>query len=158
MDIVAELAAPCSADILFAWVGDLTRYPEWLDIVSRAELVDQTDATVGDRSRGGEAGGGPAWLVELRGRVGPLARSKRLRMVRTRLDVPRGVAFERRELDGRSHSPWMLEADVTGNPEGSLLTMHLHYGGALWGPVIERMLGDEIARSRSRLLDRVAGR
>jgi hypothetical protein len=34
--------------------------------------------------------------------------------------------------------------------------MHLHYGGALFGPVLERVLGDEIERSRGRLLDHLA--
>ena len=37
-----------------------------------------------------------------------------------------------------------------------LVTMRLHYGGSLWGPVLERLLGDEIERSRSRLLDLVS--
>jgi hypothetical protein len=40
-------------------------------------------------------------------------------------------------------------ADVDG---GSSLSMRLHYGGALWGPVLERLLGDEVDRSRDRLL------
>jgi hypothetical protein len=79
-------------------------------------------------------------------------------MVRTRHDAPRAVRFERRELDGRSHSPWVLQADVAAVNGGSLLTMRLHYGGSLWGPVLQRLLGDEIDRSRVRLLDRVAGR
>jgi hypothetical protein len=30
--------------------------------------------------------------------------------------------------------------------------MHLHYGGAFWGPVLERILGDEIENSKPRLL------
>jgi hypothetical protein len=30
--------------------------------------------------------------------------------------------------------------------------MQLHYGGGLWGPVLERILGDEIERSKPRLL------
>jgi len=30
--------------------------------------------------------------------------------------------------------------------------MNLHYGGGLWGPVLERLLGDEIERSKPRLL------
>jgi hypothetical protein len=30
--------------------------------------------------------------------------------------------------------------------------MHLHYGGGLWGPVVERLLREEIERSRPRLL------
>jgi hypothetical protein len=79
-------------------------------------------------------------------------------MVRTRHDAPRQVRFERRELDARSHSPWVLQADVSAVDGGSLLTMRLHYGGSLWGPVLQRLLGDEIERSRVRLLDRVAGR
>lgn len=116
-------------------VEDLGGYPRWLDIVPRA---------VAD---------GDAWTVDLRGRLGPFARSKRLRMQRTERDEPRRVVFERRELDGRSHSPWVLMAEVSPmGSNGSSVTMHLHYGGALWGPVLERMLRDEIGRSKPRLL------
>ena len=135
MDLDAALVAPCPPEQLFAWVEDLRRYPEWLEIVTRAEPLD--------------AG---AWAVDLRGRLGPLARSKRLRMVRTRHEAPSGVRFERAEVDGRDHSPWVLEADVAAHPDGSELTMRLHYGGGLFGPVLERVLRDEIERSRLRLL------
>jgi Polyketide cyclase / dehydrase and lipid transport len=145
MDVVADLTAPCAAGELFAWVDDLGRYPEWLGIVRRAERLSE------------DPDGPPAWQVELRGRLGPLARSKRLRMVRTELSGT-GVVFERRERDGRNHSAWVLRADVAPTVDGSVLTMRLHYGGSLWGPVLERLLGDEIERSRARLLDRVAGR
>jgi hypothetical protein len=100
--------------------------------------------------------GFPAWTVELRGRLGPLARSKRLRMVRTGHEPPGQVTFERREVDGRSHSPWVLRAEVEPLAEGSRLTMHLHYGGGMWGSVLERLLGDEIGRSRARLLERLS--
>jgi hypothetical protein len=140
VDVTADLAAPCSPTDLLSWVADLGRYPEWLSIVTKATPAD---ALPGD--------GGPAWLVDLRGRLGPLARSKRLRMVRTSLDDDRAV-FERSEADGRSHAPWVLEATVAPAEDGSRLVMHLHYGGALWGPVLERMLGDEIEKSRPRLL------
>jgi hypothetical protein len=34
--------------------------------------------------------------------------------------------------------------------------MRLHYGGALWGPVLERLLADEVDRGRRRLLDLVS--
>jgi len=34
--------------------------------------------------------------------------------------------------------------------------VHLHYGGSLVGPLVERLLADEIARSRPRLLALVA--
>ena len=54
-----------------------------------------------------------AWLIELRAHVGPLARSKRLRMVRTACEpVGRTVTFQRAELDGKRHAPWVLRAEV----------------------------------------------
>jgi hypothetical protein len=88
-------------------------------------------------------------------------------MVRTERDEPHRVTFERREHDGRSHSAWVLRATVdpiastgavaTREDDESRLTMELHYGGGLWGPVLERLLGDAIERSRPRLLACVAG-
>jgi hypothetical protein len=77
-------------------------------------------------------------------------------MVRTVHDRPHHARFERREVDGRSHSPWVLDAAVAAVAgDASRLTMNLHYGGGLWGPVLERMLGDEIDRSRLRLVELV---
>ncbi|HEX7443496.1 MAG TPA: hypothetical protein VF320_06400, partial [Acidimicrobiales bacterium] len=73
MDVTADLDAPCTVSVLFASVDDLGTYPAWLEIVERAE------ATATHPDDDGDA----AWLVDLRGRLGPLARSKRLRMVRT---------------------------------------------------------------------------
>ena len=147
MNVDADLEAPVSPQRLFAWVDDLGSYPAWLDIVARAEPAEAlaTDP-------------GPAWVVDLRGRLGRLARSKRLRMVRSTLQpvgdgVPGKVRFERREADARSHAPWVLTAEVAPTGSGSRLLMHLHYGGGLWGPVLERLLGDEITTSRQRLLD-----
>jgi hypothetical protein len=129
-------------------VQDLGGYPSWLDIVPRAEPVAAVD---GDP--------GPAWSVDLRGQVGPLRRSKRLRMVRTEHERPGHVRFERREVDGRSHSAWVLDARIGGTGEGtSELVMGLHYGGSLWVPLLDRMLADEIERSRPRLLQVVAER
>ncbi len=132
--------AACSPADLFAWVADLERYPAWLSIVHRVVPA----ATTGDE---------PAWQVDLRGRIGPLARSKRLRMVQVAIDEPHSVRFERRESDGRRHSPWVLEAAVDPVDGGTRLTMHLHYGGSLFDRVLERILTDEIERSRQRLLD-----
>jgi hypothetical protein len=132
--------------VLFAQVADLGRYPAWFGAVRRAEPDD---------SRADEPG--PAWRVDLRGRVGPLARVKRLRMVRAAHDPPSSVRFERREDDGRSHSPWMLTAEVRAVPGGSRLEVHVHYGGGLFGPVLERLLADEVAKAKPRLLDLVSG-
>lgn len=135
MDVTADLDAPHPPARVFALVEDLTRYPEWLDIVPKVVPA-----------------GGDAWQVDLRGRIGPFARSKRLRMVRSRHEPPTTVRFERAEADGREHSPWVLNATVEPRGDGSRLTMHLHYGGGLFGPVLERVLRDEIERSRPRLL------
>ena len=138
MDVVAELVAPCPPDELYRWVEDLERYPQWLEIVTRAVRLDEA-----------------IWEIDLRGRLGPLARSKRLKMIRTVHDGET-VRFERSEDDDRDHSPWVLDVVVTANEAGdgdhSHLRMNLHYGGGLFGPVLERVLRDEISRSRERLL------
>ena len=95
-----------------------------------------------------------AWSVDLRGRLGPLARSKRLRMVRTQFRPDELAVFEHAEADGRRHSAWVLRAEVSAGPTAaeSRLVMGLHYGGSFWGPVLERLLADEIDASRQRLL------
>lgn len=145
MDISATVDAPCAPEDLYAWVVDLARYPSWLDIVPRAVSVEQH-----------EHDEGPAWSVDLRGRLGPFARAKRLRMVRTVTEPGRRAQFERAERDGREHSSWVLDATITDLEHGSRLTMRLHYGGRLWMPALDRLLRDEIERSRPRLLARLS--
>ncbi len=145
MDVVATLEAPHPATALFGWVEDLERYPHWLDIVPRAAVVAPHPEDVG-----------PAWSVDLRGRLGPFARAKRLRMVRTVHEPPRHARFERVEHDGRQHSAWVLDATIDDGGDQSTLTMRLHYGGRLWVPALDRLLADEIERSRPRLLDCLA--
>lgn len=138
MDIDASLDAPCDPAVLFSWVDDLTRYVEWTDVVHSA-VVDTETST---------------WRVELRARVGPFARSKQLRMVRTRHDTSRHIVeFERRELDDKKHAPWILRAEVDGSGDTATLRMHLHYGGTLWtGGVLERVLAEQITSGRERLV------
>lgn len=149
MDLRASLETDGTPDALFAWVGSLDTYDRWLEIVPRTRPAGAAD---GDP--------GPAWDVTLRGRIGPLARSKRLRMVRTEhrppADGEAGVAvFERHETDGREHAPWRLSATVEPTGAGSCLVMDLHYGGSLWVPMLERLLTGEIEASRQRLRDLV---
>ena len=48
-----------------------------------------------------------------------------------------------------------LEQIAQGS-DGADLTMTLHYGGSLWVPILDRLLSDEIERSRSRLLEVLA--
>jgi hypothetical protein len=143
MDIVASLEAPCAAEVLFELVDDLSTYPQWNGLVHSATP---------------EEGDQPAWDVELRARLGPLARSKRLRMVRTVRDAENhAVTFERDQADGRNHSPWVLAATIAERDGISTLTMHLHYGGSLWtGGALERVLAEQITSGRERLLQLVA--
>ena len=142
MEVVADLDAPYPAGLVWNVLSDLGTYPDWLDIVGKA--VPAGDA---------------AWTVDLRGKVGPFARSKRLRMVRAVTEAPSRVVFEREELDGKEHSTWVLRADVVAaGADASRLRMELHYGGSLFGPVLERVLGDTIERSRPRLLALLADR
>ncbi|MDE0804320.1 MAG: SRPBCC family protein [Acidimicrobiales bacterium] len=145
MDLTATLDAECTPEALFGWVGTLDTYDRWLEIVPRTEPAP---AAPGDP--------GPAWFVTLRGRLGPLARSKRLRMVRTSEQAPDRAVFERRETDGREHSAWVLTATVTNDGPTSTLTMDLHYGGSLWVPLLDRLLTNEIEASRERLRALVA--
>jgi hypothetical protein len=155
VDVDAELICAAPLDRLRTVVADLATYPRWLEIVASAE---PTAPAVDDA--------GPAWDVVLRASVGPLRRSKRLRMVRT-VDDERAIRFERRELDGRSHSDWVLDATFRrdgardgwgdgGGARRTVLRIRLHYGGSLWLPVLDRLLSDEIERSRPRLVALVA--
>ncbi|CAM8628318.1 SRPBCC domain containing protein [Acidimicrobiia bacterium] len=120
-----------------SWVNDLGLYPQWLSIVPRAEVVASDDDS-------------PAWAVELRAKVGPLARSKKLRMERV-ADTLTHVRFERRETDDRDHSSWVLDAEIEPVDSGCRLTMLLQYGGAFGGGLVERLLRDEIDSSKQKL-------
>lgn len=128
---------------MFDVVSDLTTYPHWLDIVAAATPVDDLD--------GSEA----AWTVDLRGQMGPLRRSKRLRMVRTASVRPTEVRFERSETDGRRHSSWVMTSVIRPGGATCEVDVTLHYGGQLWIPLLDRLLADEIDRSRDRLRDYV---
>ena len=122
---------------MFDAVADLTTYPRWLSIVLAAEAAEAAEAD-------DEA----AWIVDLGARLGPLKRAKRVRMVRTEHDRPAHVRFERQELDGKEHSPWVLTADV--DPAGNV-KVHLYYGGAAWLPGLNLVLQQEIGRAPGRL-------
>jgi len=148
MEVAASLQCPGSRDRLAAIVSDLSTYPKWLDIVANAE-AEGADPT-GVEAEGVEDDA-PTWMVELRGQLGPLRRTKRLRMQRTLWSEDR-IVFERRERDGRDHSQWILAGDLSEPAPGLVeLNMTMTYGGSLWIPVLDRLLADEIRRSRDRL-------
>ena len=146
MQIERDTLVPGPPERAFALVDDLSVYPAWMDLVHDVEEVS-------------EAGEQRVWEVELQAQVGPFARSKRLRMVRTVHEPGRRVVFERAEIDGRRHSTWVLAAtlDPDSHPElsgerGTKLTMTLTYGGNLWaGAVLQRVLDDHVERGAAAL-------
>lgn len=137
-DATLDVAAPVEA--VLPYVSDLAQYPTWMPLVHAVE-VDTAISSDGDTS----------WIVELRAKVGVFARSKRLRMVRTRNDTGRYV-FERRETDGRRHSPWTLTVDVDPTPAGSRVVVRLEYGGSLWtAGVLDKVLASQIEAGKAGL-------
>lgn len=143
-----------------AALADLGTYPSWLSLVAAAEpeasrsapgAAPTPSAAVTHPRDATEAANHPAWSVTLRARLGPLARSKRLRMVRTSLDEST-VRFERVELDGRQHAEWKLSAELEPTAAGgSEVHVHLHYGGALWSAPLEIVLASFEGTAADRL-------
>jgi len=145
MEIERHTTLPATAERAFALVDDLSAYPAWMDLVHDVSELESDD-------------GRRAWDVELQARVGPFARSKRLRMVRVVGDAPHRVVFERAEVDGRQHSSWVLAATLDavttapGEVAATTLTMTLTYGGSLWtGAVLQRVLDDHVERGAATL-------
>jgi hypothetical protein len=162
VEIVRDLDLAASARRTFEFVDDLGRYPSWMRLVHEATPAPSVD---------GDPPGSSAWFVVLQAQVGPFARSKRLRMIRTVHQPPRRVRFERREIDGRSHAAWELDVILTGTDEDGTdphdavaedeartrLVMTLSYGGRLWtGAVLQRVLDDEVTRGSDALVRLVA--
>ena len=147
MDLVASVEVPVSVEKLFDYVADLANYSSWLEFVHKVELVGES--TESDTT----------WLVELRAKLGVLARSKRLRMTRTLCEHPKVVVFERREQDSRRHSEWILRATVSQTATGAKLETNLHYSGNLFtGAMLERALSDQIATGREKLIQQLSAK
>ena len=147
MDLVASVEVPVSVEKLFDYVADLANYSTWLEFVHKVELVGESTET------------DVTWLVELRAKLGVLARSKRLRMTRTLCEHPKLVVFERREQDSRRHSEWVLRATVSQTATGAKLETNLHYSGNLFtGGMLERALSDQIATGREKLIQQLSAK
>jgi hypothetical protein len=142
MEGTASLAA--APDTVFAEVADLGTYTEWLGIVFGAEP-----------SAPHEGDPGPAWMVDLGAKIGPIPLTKKVRMVRTEHVAPKLVRFERKEDDGSDHSAWVLTAEVEVADGGSVLTVTVHYGGAGRLPGIDSILREEIRKGGGRLQARL---
>lgn len=139
----SSVRVPAGIESVVPWVSDLARYAEWMPMVHAAspETADP---------------GRPAWNVELRAKVGPFARSKRLRMVRTAGETSPGRAsftFEREERSAGGHSEWVMNVALSGDETGTTVTIDLMYGGSLWtAGVLDRVLAAQIEEGKKGLL------
>jgi len=145
MDMEGTASLTAAPDTVFAEVADLGTYPSWLGIVFGAEPSPPHDADPG-----------PAWMVDLGAKIGPIPITRKVRMVRTRCLPPKLVQFERMEHDATEHSDWVLTAEVEVADGGSALTVRAHYGGAARLPGIDNILRDEIRKGGGRLQARLA--
>lgn len=117
------------------WLAGLDSYPAWMPLVHAARQV-----------------GPDVWDVEIRARVGPLARSKRLRMRRA-VDQPSRIVFVREETDGRVHAPWTLEVCIDAQGDGCSVSVELVYGGSLWtGGLLDKVLAQQIEAGKAGLV------
>lgn len=154
VDRTISATVDASPQATMAALADLGTYPAWLSLVAKAEPAAQaaSDPDASDPDASG------TWLVTLRARLGPLARSKRLRMVRTELDE-RSVRFVRRETDDREHADWVLSAELEPRSDGrSDVRVHLHYSGALWSAPLELVLRSFEGSAADRLSGYLADR
>ena len=141
-----ELDAPVGT--VAALVDDLSAYEQWMPMIHGIERADADGVT--------------AWSVELRAKVGPFARSKRLRMVRTvhatAADGTVTVVFARREVPVRQHSAWTMTVRVSPRGAGCTVAMDLEYGGTLWtAGVLDRVLASNIEAGKMGLAAAVNG-
>lgn len=131
---------------LAAVLADLGTYPAWLEVV---HTVEAAPAVAGDA--------GPAWYITLRAQIGRLARSKRLRVVRTVASDER-VRFERSEADERTHAQWVMDATIIDRGPGAEADFTLRYDGGLWSTVLDAVLGDQVGSATQRLPQYLAAR
>lgn len=113
---------------------DLAGYDRWVSIIGEVA----TD-------------GPEAWIVELRADLGPLRRSKRLRMTRSDDQSSRSVRFQRSELDGRRHANWEMRLRVEPMVAASLVTIELGYDGRIPLGPFEPVVKTEVSAAARRL-------
>ena len=139
----SSVTLPVTVDAVVPWVSDLQKYREWMPLLH--SVAPDGDVTAQ-----------PAWNVELRAKVGPFARSKRLRMVRSAGVVSADGAsftFERQESGAASHSSWVMNVVVSAVAQGTTVSIDLEYGGALWSAgVLDKVLAAQIEEGKKGLL------
>lgn len=148
MKASSSVTVPAPIERVVPYLEDLSGYPQWMPMIHSIARDDDSDGT--------------AWLVELRAKVGPFARSKRLRMVRTvneRTDDSATFVFERKERGGAVHSVWRMSVEVRSAGDSTDVAIDLEYGGTLWtAGVLDRVLAGNIEAGKAGLTRVVTAR
>lgn len=140
-----DVPISASPERVFAELAHLDSYPRWLDMIAAVERAEPAEDE------------GPAWWVTLRAKVGPFARSKRLRMVRTVSDEPTRLRFDRVEVDGRQHARWTLDLSIdavagdSGDAAASMIRAKMDYEGSLWTAPLSAILDHNLREAVPRL-------
>ena len=160
--ITAAISAP--PDRVLEIVSDLATYPHWLELVTEASPCPSRTEKINSSPTAHEEEP-PAWLITLRAKIGPFARSKRLRMVQASLQSRPGqggeTIFKREELDEREHSAWVMRVAVqvasnspTSDSAGTdhcEVRISLNYDGNLWSGALEAVLGAVVGSAGRKL-------
>lgn len=146
MDRTFTATIDADVDDVRAILRDLGTYQHWMGL---ADVVEEAAPTDHDE--------GPAHFVTLVARLGPFARRKRLRMVRSEV-TPQGARFDRREVDGREHSRWCLDARAVPAAGGTEVTMRLEYRGRFWSDALDAVLSSQVDGAVDGLAGFVAAR
>lgn len=134
MQYSSSVELSVTPSVVHPYVSDLAKYADWMPLVYSVKPTDDN-----------------VWEVELRAKIGVLARSKRLRMRRTN-DSPDLIVFERDESDGRTHSSWTLQVHTDPSEIGCVVTMELSYGGTLWtAGILDRVLASQVEAGKAGL-------
>lgn len=129
-----------SPEQVFQVVSNLDEYVSLLSIVHQVHAVAPGE-----------------WIVDLRADLGPISRSKRLRMIRAVSESPNQIRFERSENDGRKHACWVLGIQLRALSDGTELTADLNYDGRVPLGMLERVVASESDAAVRRLNARLNG-
>ncbi len=152
MNVEATFEAPCEPELMFSLMEDLENITPWLDLLGGAERTTADPSDVG-----------PAWDATFAIKLGPLTKTKDVRLVQIVHEPYEKVVYERHELpiegkDASQIAMWRLTMKVSPTDTGSLLYVHVFYGAEALGDMAEGILTKELNKARPALLEEIKKR
>ncbi len=133
-----ELVVKASTEEAFAALRDLETYRDWLGFIHSVDELVAANET--------------SWNVVLRSELGPFARMKKLRMVRTSELPYSSVTFSRVEIDGKEHSNWTLDVSCLSLTETTTqLSLTVVYSGGFWSRPLESVFNSHVEDAKVKL-------